>query len=421
MWLFQQSSPSTLMAHKHQLAHRFACGKGHLPIVHWLRSLDERFYEHAYSDICTGGHLHTAKYLAKRAAVAISEDDDIAFREACYYAQLKVAKWLFEEGGRDMSMVHANEDDAFQCACARFGALRTAQWIFGLGDVNIHANDGAAFMFSCASGRLDTAMWLMQLGAAADIYANNFHTGFQMACKHGRLQTAKWLAKLEPHVTTHAWIIEGSYHFYWKKPKTLMWLLKSGGRIMVREIADGAFKWFCAWGCLRPACWLVGLGVNIPTVINSAFERACESGALEVAVWLRELVLDDVDMRETMQTAFQKACTFGHLSTAKWLVLLGGVDIHAKNDEAFVAACRNGFLRTAKWLVKCGGVNIHAQGDHAFCITGYPEMKRWLMSNDPHWPWDPAGVDRLKKWGPLRDAWIQAVLASVLTRHHACS
>jgi hypothetical protein len=44
------------------------------------------------------------------------------------------------------------------------GYLPTAQWLYKLGDVNIHADYESAFQWTCKNGHLETAKWLYNLG-----------------------------------------------------------------------------------------------------------------------------------------------------------------------------------------------------------------------------------------------------------------
>src|ERR1700722_16586965 len=44
------------------------------------------------------------------------------------------------------------------------GHINIAQWLYGLGGINIHANDEHAFVTSCREGHINVAQWLLGLG-----------------------------------------------------------------------------------------------------------------------------------------------------------------------------------------------------------------------------------------------------------------
>lgn len=131
-------------------------------------------------------------------------------------------------------------------------------------------------------------------------------------------------------------------------------------------------------------------------------------GRVHVARWLHESGLPNY----TLDYGFRLACGYGHLELALWLHGLDGVDIHAYDDAPFWTACARGHLQVAKWLQGLGGVDVHTGNDVALekaCLGGHRATGLWLIGLQPDWAWPPV-VLSLKKWGPVRDTWMRAVV-----------
>lgn len=109
----------------------------------------------------------------------------------CRVGHLEVAQWIHGLGGVD---IHADRDAAFFWACG-FGKLTVAQWLHGLGGVDIHAEDDEAFREACECKHLDVAQWLHGLGGV-DIHADN-DLVFRRAHDDGDLKTCWWMIRLD--------------------------------------------------------------------------------------------------------------------------------------------------------------------------------------------------------------------------------
>jgi hypothetical protein len=70
---------------------------------------------------------------------------------------LETAQWLIGLGGVD---IHAENDYAFRTAC-RYGYLESAQWLVGLGGVDVHAENDSALLYACQNRHLEVARWLV--------------------------------------------------------------------------------------------------------------------------------------------------------------------------------------------------------------------------------------------------------------------
>ena len=104
------------------------------------------------------GYLDLAKWSLPRENCNIQ----MTFRLACSKGHLQTAQWLYSLGNVD---IHAENEYAFRFACSN-GHLEVAQWLYSLGGVNIHAEDDQAFRFTRRDRRddhLELAQWLDSL------------------------------------------------------------------------------------------------------------------------------------------------------------------------------------------------------------------------------------------------------------------
>jgi hypothetical protein len=171
-----------------------------------------------------------------------------------------------------------NKNDIFSYLCCG-GHLSVAQWLYGLGGVNIHAIDEEAFRRACSEGHLLLAQWLLSLGDV-NIQAKN-NEAFRLACRGGHLQLAQWLYGL--------------------------------GNVDIHANDEEAFRRTCSEGHLLVAQWFYGLGaINIHVKGDVAFKEACSKGHLSIAQWLYGF--GDVNIHVEEDKSFRCACYNGHLS-----------------------------------------------------------------------------------------------------------
>jgi len=144
------------------------------------------------------------------------------FNWACEKGHLEVAQWLYSLG--DVN-IHIKDDEVFRWACQN-GNLEVAQWLYSLGGVNIHFKDEEAFTWTCVYSHLKVAQWLYSLGGV-DIHIHNDKV-FRWACEKGHLKVAQWLYTL--------------------------------GDVNIHIHNEDAFRWACFYGHLEVAQWLWSLG-----------------------------------------------------------------------------------------------------------------------------------------------------------------
>ena len=234
----------------------------------------------------------------------INKTNEYKFSWACKKVHLEVAQWLYSLG--DVN-IHIQYEDAFRWACSN-GHLEVAQWLYSLGEVNIHIMDEYAFKMACLNGHLEVAQWLYSLGGV-NIHINN-ELAFRLACYMGHLEVAQWLY----------------------------------------SIGD----------------------VNIHIKNEDAFRYTCYNGHLEVVQWI--FSLGDVNIHIFNEEAFRTACEYGHLKVAQWLYSIGDVNIHILNEEAFRTACHKGHLKVSQWLWSLGG--FHKKG----IKTNHQPITDWLAT-----------------------------------------
>jgi hypothetical protein len=189
---------------------------------------------------------------------------DAIFIELCYNGHLSTAQWLYSLG--DVN-IHAEEEGAFRLACSNDGLL-VAQWLYSLGDVDIHIIDNEVFLEACLRGHLSVAQWLYGLDNGIDIHGDEEFV-FRGACYNGHLSIVQWIYSL--------------------------------GGTNIHADSDFAFRFACREGRLIVAQWLYHLGnINIHAKFDEAFYFACQNHHLLVAQWLYsldnsflELPLDD--------------------------------------------------------------------------------------------------------------------------------
>jgi len=108
----------------------------------------------------------------------------------CQMGHIKVAQWLYSLGDVD---IHNNKDFAFCSACWN-NHLEVAQWLYFLGGIDIHFDYELPFRLTNQRGHLKLAQWIYSLGGINIHIVNQF--AFRWACKNNHLETAQWLWSL---------------------------------------------------------------------------------------------------------------------------------------------------------------------------------------------------------------------------------
>ena len=177
---------------------RAACCNGKLHVAQWLHGLggvDVRGDSEAHLFwACKGGHLHTAQWLHSLGAAV---KPDVFLELPWAVDKWAVTKWLVELGGMERH-VRMQSDTAFMYACHE-GNLEAAQWLVGLGAVNVDAFAWQGFYWAIIKGRVRLARWLRQLGGLdvhEDPRLGPHGWAFCTACLKMHVDLAKWLYSL---------------------------------------------------------------------------------------------------------------------------------------------------------------------------------------------------------------------------------
>jgi len=267
-----------------------------------MTNYSEEFIEH-----CSKGDLEKAKHMLfvqyDRQNINISKWNDEAFRDACRFGHLEVAKWLLEvEPSIDIS---AQDEYAFRRACCN-NHIDVATWLQSLHpekyEFEIINNDTIfgfvykmemRFCHMCEKGKLEEAKKFLQDNPTLDISYDN-ESAFQCAVYQGHFELAKWLLEVKPDI-------------------------------------------------------------NISAKDDYAFRLAVMDGHLEIAKWLLQLK-PDIDISVKNEFAFRHACQNGKLETAKWILEINPkTNVFAENDYAFRVASTDvvfngGDTAVARWL-----------------------------------------------------------------------
>ena len=111
------------------------------------------------------------------------------FTSACQYGHLQIAQWLYSLGNIN---IHASKDEAFRWTC-RKGYVQIARWLYSLGNIDINEIPEDSFWQACRKGYLQVAQWLYSFG---NINIYEMKDSFLGACEGGHLEIAKWLYSL---------------------------------------------------------------------------------------------------------------------------------------------------------------------------------------------------------------------------------
>lgn len=317
-----------------------ACINGHIPMTKWLIESDMFWttiyyqYDTPFAYACRYGNFEMAKWLISLAStygeINIHSLNEASFREACKYGHIDIAKWLISlENTHGMVNIHVWNDYAFKKACVN-GHTDIVKWLKSLetthGKFNVDLND--LFRICCEKGYGELVQYIYSIGDV-DIHAKSEYA-FRISCENGYINLAKWLWELD-------------------------------GKIDVHELSNHAFNGACLHGHFEIAKWLWSLSNHanfIDHKLGLTFIDTCANGHLEMAQWL--LSLYKFNIHANYEYAFRMSCANGHMDMAKWLISLesihGKIDIHAKSDYAFRMSSDKGHMNVAQWLLSCGGV-----------------------------------------------------------------
>jgi len=143
-----------------------------------------------FKKVCKFGNLEDEKRIYEYYKLNIHANDDEAFRYACRYGHIEIAKWLISLDAN--TILKTNNDFAFINTFYN-GDFNLINVLMGMEyKIDIHAKNDYAFRNACKYGHIEVAKWLYSLDDKTNIHAKNDYA-FRNACKYGHIEVAKWL------------------------------------------------------------------------------------------------------------------------------------------------------------------------------------------------------------------------------------
>jgi hypothetical protein len=216
--------------------------------------------------------------------------------------------------------------DAFRYAC-EFGQLDIAKWLFVRFKVSESiVRKSNALYWATSRGHLNVVEWLCDMfNLMSRENARQINLAFTKACMNGHLEAAIWLA--EEHVETNDSSSSSPALF-----DELLGLSEFDLTDLDQIFGDTSRR-------RKPvSCQLL----HRRTIVD-AFLSACEMGRLHVTEWLvKRFNITAEDTKSRDNYAFRWACHGGHVHIASWLVekfnVITSSDVEDE-DWAFQWAC----------------------------------------------------------------------------------
>jgi len=127
-------------------------------------------YINKYFIACLNGNLALVQHIYystlkknKLKAKALAER---GFIDSCLCGHKNIAEW-FVQNAPDLD-IHAEDDAAFRLACVN-GFLPIALWLYNLGNVNIHSRDDIIFKKTLLSGKIEIVKFIYSLSESSSI------------------------------------------------------------------------------------------------------------------------------------------------------------------------------------------------------------------------------------------------------------
>jgi len=314
----------------------FICEGGYLDLFQsYVRDLpDPHFKKSIILSAIGKGHLPIITYLISIDATVIDFDNPIGDK----IANISIKDFLIRYCPDPMG----KNDSPIVCAVAS-GQIEMISYFISLGaDISLHNN----YVFLCAlkNGHVEMVDYLVKRGA--DIHVGN-DIAIGIAARNGDLEMVKYLISLGANVRAndnYAVRMACAYNY----SRVTVYLVSQGADI--RADHNFAIQWASCYDNRDFISYLIANGADFRDNDDKAVRLAAQHGNLTTVSYLVSL---GADIRAADDDALKKAVIYGHLEMTKYLVFLGA-DIQSENNYALRMAAKYGHYKIFKYLVTIG-------------------------------------------------------------------
>tara|TARA_B100000886_G_scaffold338830_1_gene302594 strand:+ start:3934 stop:4932 length:999 start_codon:yes stop_codon:yes gene_type:complete len=164
-WLYELRPNMNVSAHDNN-AFVLSCKYGYYDIVTWLydkvRNIDD-YIEESFELTCITGKIKILKWLLeKKPDLDICMNDNVCTKNACYYDQINVLKWLYQLKNNEI-FLNDQEEELFIKSCER-NNIEIVKWLYdNKPSINITINNDIAFKNACNENSINVAEWFNKL------------------------------------------------------------------------------------------------------------------------------------------------------------------------------------------------------------------------------------------------------------------
>lgn len=363
-----------------------SCRFAHKPVVEWIAEncrlviKDNQIttetvgtVHNIFSNVCKSGDLEFVKWFIgflRLDSSVINAVDRSAFRWACQYGHLSVAKYLYSEcnGGEPVSALgYAQFGYAFAACCGR-GHLETAKWMH----TTFHFSRGHAEISDTASD-----------------------SGIVGAIWNDDLPMVEWLCTTFDLVKGNTRTVLADSLFVKIAKRNSVELLEFLRTYFSLQMSDLKAKWSshtlileiaCIAGSVDKAQWMLDSLQAPSRYVWEYVPTYCMAGRLDIIEFLFSrgcFSLGDIDYKRCFDNALESA----HLNVLKWLDSKYPIADYIATSfypETFRSACYRGALDAVQWVHHSYGIPKTTLEENGFLETLKAderwEVLRWIRT-----------------------------------------
>lgn len=243
-------------------------------------------------------------------------------------------------------------NDGFLTTCYD-GYFEIVEWLYNLGNVNIHQEEEKPLLFACRQGHFEIVKFLVSKGANINVISMDGETPFREAYISGNLEIVEWL--------------------------------KNEG-VNTDDEDNCIFQMYCVNGDLENAKKIYEeKEINIQGIFENVLREVCVTGGkVEIFQWLTSEFKDKYDLltNEHKGVIMSNACARGYFELAKAIYGRNGIDDKYSRSQGFVMSVEKGYGEIMKWLYTMG-VDIRIFDDCSIkelYRLNKLEIAKWLFS-----------------------------------------